>query len=130
MPTKTVDSESIETEVIEPTHLGEYLCDTWDGRKIYIRPEEEIDTAAIIEAQSKSVRYGKGADGKKEAKTDLKLLLQLMAIALFTVEGESLTVDMLIGAPRSNPKAIGWKAMAVLQTHANEAAEGIPTGKT
>ena len=118
-----------DVEIMQDTYLGDLVCQTYDGRTIYERPEEDIETDAIIQAQAKSLKYTT-VDGKQRAKPDVDLLTKMMAIALFTVDGEPITIDMLTAKPSVNPKAIGWKAFTVVQQRANEFSEGLPSGKT
>lgn len=113
--------ESVKVDVVSDRNLGELVGHTWDGRSIYMRPEEDISTDAIIAAQARGIK------GKN---VDLKLIAQLQAIALFTVDGEPLTIDMLTKKPSENSAAIGWRAMLLLQQKSNEFNDGIPSGKT
>lgn len=117
----TQETTATEAEVVEGINLGTLICRTWDGRGIYLRPEEEVDTGAVLRAQSQAIK------GKN---VNLELLQQMMAIALCTINGHPITIDMLTKKPKEHRAAIGYRALLKVQAEVNGFSEDIPSGKT
>lgn len=118
--TEVIENGADNAEVVidEHTNFGTLICRTWDGRGLWLKPEEDVETSAVLNAQQRSIRG---------TKADIKLLTELMANALCTIDGEPITPSHLNGIPKKNPSVIGWKAYDKLQKAVTETNKELPS---